>query len=285
MSKTFWDMKNKVWSLLWQKSTSINFSGTIVGDALNQRVLDFLRGKIVNVLNPKQILTTGKLWITEWSTYLRTVMNSSLSSDLIVWAVTIACDTTNLASSGWVQIGWQVFAYTGKTSTTLTGITAPTILIPSGTDVIQLYTMPTNFEKPKALFTIDANSGTRVGEILLNKANHVAFYEVIKTSTGGNLLKIVWLDSNTLVEIQYSTSYTPMVNDSDICPIPDHYGESAVAFLVAGEMGLDKGIPNAQNILARAYANTQTAFNYFNSESSKPRTQVRPISYQFKSLR
>jgi len=51
--------------------------------------------------------------------------------------------------------------------------------------------MPTNFEKPKALFTIDANSGTRVGEILLNKANHVAFYEVIKTSTGGNLLKIV----------------------------------------------------------------------------------------------
>jgi len=57
--------------------------------------------------------------------------------------------------------------------------------------VIQLYTMPTNFEKPKALFTIDANSGTRVGEILLNKANHVAFYEVIKTSTGGNLLKIV----------------------------------------------------------------------------------------------
>lgn len=58
-------MKNKVWSLLGQKSTSINFSGTIVGDALNQRVLDFLRGKIVNVLNPKQILTTGKLWITE----------------------------------------------------------------------------------------------------------------------------------------------------------------------------------------------------------------------------
>lgn len=75
-------------------------------------------------------------------------------------AVVIYCDTTNLASSGWVEIGDEQLSYTSKTSTTLTGVSASTVKHLSGANVRQLYSMPTNFEKPIAVYLIDEPSGT-----------------------------------------------------------------------------------------------------------------------------
>lgn len=283
MAKTFWDIKAKVWNLLGQKSTSITFSNTVVGDAINSRILDFLRWKISSLIDPNRIYSAGKLWIREWSVYTRTVLSSSLTQDFTIWG-TLYCDTTNLASSGWVDIAWEQISYTAKTSTTLTGTSTSTILHKAGEEVKQLYVMPANFEKPISIYVIDDVTGEKIFDIPLWQEWRVIYYEIIKKSTA-NLIKIVWIDSNALVEIRYSWTYTNLVNDADICVIPDHYGESVIAYIVAGELGLDKGLPNAQNLLVRGYANLQNCYQYFNSETDTVTRTIKPKSYSFNSMR
>jgi len=99
--------------------------------------------------------------------------------------------------------------------------------------------MPANFEKPIAIYIIDEVTGLHNGEVPFAVKDHRVYYEIIKKSST-NLIKIVGLASNSLIEIKFSSVYTPMVYDSDICVIPDHYGDTVISFLVAGELGLPK---------------------------------------------
>ena len=285
MSKTFWDIKAKVWNLLGQKSTSITFSDSVVGSAVNNRILDFLRWRITSLIDPNRIFSAWELWIREGSQYLRTILDSNLTADMAIGANVISCSTTNLLSSGWVEIGWEVFSYSAKTSTQLTWVSpVATVLHEKGAKVIQLYAMPANFEKPIEVKLIDESSwDTRTHIPYANSQNDVR-YEIIKTSTA-NLLKISGLDSNSFVQIVYSKTYTELVNDSDICVIPDHYWETVIAFIVAGELGLHKGIPNAQNLLVQWYANLQNCYQYFNSETNSIVKTITPKAYNFYSIK
>lgn len=284
MSKTYWDLKSKVWTLLGQKSTSTLFSPTIVWDAINSKVLDFLRGRITSVLDPNRIYRSWKIWIREWSTYLRTIANSSSSAITAVWAVSISCDTTNLNSSGWIEIWGEQVSYTSKNSTTLLWVTWITIEHASWTNIVQLFTMPANLEKPIAVYLLDEVTWNTIWEIPLNRENRTVWYEIIKISST-NLLKFYGLDSNSFIEVRYSGTYTPMVNDSDICVIPDHYWDTVIASIVAGEFGIDKWIPNAQNIIIKWYANLQNCYAYFNNETNGIQQSIKPKSYWFSSLK
>lgn len=283
MAKTFWDIKALVWTLLWQKSTSITFSSTVIGNAINARILDFLRWKITSVLDPNRIYRAWKLWIREGSSYLRTSLSATLTQNFTIWG-TLYCDTTNLSSSGWVEIGGEQISYTGKTLTTLTGTSTSSILHLAWEEVRQLYTMPANFEKPISIYFLDDSSWDKIFEIPFGNNNRSIYYEIIKKPTA-NLIKIVWVDSNALIEIKYSSTYTNLVNDSDICIIPDHYPETVIAMIVAWELWLSKGMTNSQNNLAQGYANLQNCYQYFNSEVDEVVQSIKPKAYNFNSLR
>ncbi len=283
MAITYGDIKSRVWGLLGQKSTSTSFSPTIVGDAINNRILDFLRWKITSLLDPNKIYSTGRLWLREGSTYIRTTYNTALTQWINIGDTTIYCNTTNLSTSWWIEVGGEQISYTWKTWTTLTGCSAAQATHESGITVVQLYSMPSNFEKPLAVYYISEN-GWRTAEIPLDEGSQTVYYTLFKKTTA-NLVRITGLDPNTLIEMEYSKSYTPMTSDSDVCILPDHYWDTVIGYLVAGELGLDKGIPNAQNHLIRAYANLQNCYQYFNSESWKPVTSLKPKSYNFSSLR
>lgn len=62
--------------------------------------------------------------------------------------------------------------------------------------------------------------------------NQFISYSIVKKSTA-SLIRIIGLDSNTLVAIKYSNVYTPMTANADICVIPDHYGTNVIALIVA----------------------------------------------------
>lgn len=285
MAKTFWDIKAKVWNLLGQKGTSITFSDSVVGSAVNNRILDFLRGRITSLIDPNRIFSAWKLWIQEGSQYLRTVLDSALTADMVVWANVISCDTTNLLSSGWVEIWWEQFSYTAKTSTQLTWVTpVSTVLHEKWARVIQLYAMPANFEKPIEVKLIDEMTWDTRRNVPYSSQDNIVRYEIIKKTTA-NLLKISGLDSNSFLQIVYSKTYTSLVSDSDICVIPDHYGETVIAFIVAWELGLHKWIPNAQNLLVQGYANLQNCYQYFNSDTNSVVKTLKPKSYNFFSIR
>lgn len=87
-----------------------------------------MRGKITSVLDTNRIYTAGKLWIREGTTYIRIAKDSALTANMTIGSNVINCDTTNLATSGWVELGGEQFSYTGKTSTQLTGVSLNTVL-------------------------------------------------------------------------------------------------------------------------------------------------------------
>lgn len=76
-----------------------------------------------------------------------------------------------------------------------------------------------------------------------------------------------------------------MTSDSDICVIPDHYGISVIATIVAGELGAEKGLPNAQSLLIEGYAKLQNCYQYFDTDSDKIVRKIMPSSYKNNSIR
>lgn len=93
------------------------------------------------------------------------------------------------------------------------------------------------------------------------------------------------MSSNALVSIKFSNVYSPMTADSDVCVIPDHYGIEVIALIVAGKLGLVKGIPNSQALLIEGYANLQNCYQYFDRDIGKEVTKIMPTPYRNNSLR
>lgn len=284
MATTFWDIKSKVWTSLGQKSTSTTFSPTIVGDAINDCVLDFLRGKITSVLDSNRIYSAWRLWIREGTTYVRIAKDAVSTVQMTIWSNVLSCDTSNFSSSGWVEIGGEQLSYTGKTSTQLTGVSLNTVLHEAWDTVRQLYTMPSNFEKPIALKSIDETEWFDIMDIPFFTGNQFISYSIVKKSTA-SLIRIIGLDSNTLVAIKYSNVYTPMTANADICVIPDHYGTNVIALIVAWKLWFVKGIPNSQALLIEGYANLQNCYQYFDRDIGREVTKIMPNTYKNNSIR
>lgn len=121
-------------------------------------------------------------------------------------------------------------------------------------------------------------------DIPFSNGNQFISYSIVKKSTT-NLIRIIGLDSNTLVAIKYSNVYSPMTSDSDICVIPDHYGTDVIGLIVAGKLGLVKGIPNSQPLLIEGYANLQNCYQYFDRDIGKEITKIMPNTYKNNSIR
>lgn len=285
MAKTFWDIKNKVWNLLWQKSTSTIFSPTVVWNAINAVTRKVLRWKFTSLLDPNRIYSSGRLWIQEGSYYVRFKPSSVLTAIHGVWDINIVCDTTNLATSGYVEINWETLAYTGKTTTELTWVTWGTLEYPEGTRVTQLYQMPTSYERPFRINKIIWENEIIRQEIpFSDEGSKVVYYQIVKYWTV-NLIRLIGLESEDLLEIIYSKTYTNLVNDADICLLPDDYGETLIAYLVAWQFAIEKGIPNWQSIIAAGYAELQDFYRFFDNEVYRTKHHIKPISYNYRTLK
>lgn len=105
------------------------------------------------------------------------------------------------------------------------------------------------------------------------------YYQIVRVGTV-KLLRIIGLMTNDLVEIIYTNQYMPMVTDSEVCVLPDSYGETVIAYLVAGKLGIEKGIPNGQNILVSGYAELQDFYRYFDNEVYQVKKTLKPVSYK-----
>jgi len=151
---TFWDIKNKVWNLLVQKSTSTNFSDTIVWDEINHITRAILKWRIKNLLNPNITFRAGKLWFTEAKANVRILSGSTLTTQLDVWETEALMDTTYVKSSWYVEIWGDIISYTGKTITQLEWVLWQTVSHLVAEKADQLYEMPTAMDKPSKVFVI-----------------------------------------------------------------------------------------------------------------------------------
>ena len=279
---TFWDIKDKVWNLLWQKSTSTTFNTNIVWDVINNISRQVLRWRVKSLLNPNQIFRAWKLWFIDWKINLRFKQWAALSAPLEVWDITASMDTTYMLGNGYCEIGWDTIKYTGSTPTSLTWVIWQTVEHLWSELVVQLYEVPIDFEKPEEMWLINRNNTVYKQEIHFDDTNtKLVYYDIVRYWTK-QLVKIVWLRNNDLVELHYTKKYSDMGADTDVNPLPDDYGITVLAYLVAWQFAYEKSLPNSQPILNIAYENLQNFYQFNTNTKNIIKQTIKPISYRNK---
>lgn len=283
-TKTLWQILTKIWDLTWQTSKSTNFSRPILVDEINETLRQVLRGRVSSILSPGKIYRAWELWFLEWRTNVRVKWGWIATEILNIWDTELKTDTNDLLESWYVEIGWDILAYTWKTDTELVWVTGQTIKHYVWEKITQLYVMPAEMEKPKLVNYINKNSTTNKIPVPLFTWYEAKSYNVIKTWTV-TLLEIAGFEADDIIEVNYNKVFNDLSEDTDICPIPDDYWTSVIARLVAWAIAYDKEMPQAERVLNRWYWNLQNMFQYFTNKKIVIKQKLKPTPYSFSSIK
>lgn len=229
---TLLELRTRTYSILSEPSTSSLYpdeSGDFyVTDTINQ-VID-------------RICNQYAWSFLESEAFFDAVSKTTLTTDLSTVDTTISvASTTGFATSGKVMIDQDVISYTGKTATTLTGVTGISATHAAGSYVEYLYPLPTDFSR-FLLTTGKLSSGLR-----WDKVDYAPWYEY----PNSDFVRLVTFSENHSVIrfretrgqflFRYFKSPTVLSADSDVCTIPAPHALDIVPVYAAGWMMKVKG--------------------------------------------
>lgn len=231
------DIVTRVYQLLGDPSDVEEFDeDTVVIPKVEDVVSRICKGIYINPVNA-QIYRGGYLPFLDASTFYTSVQPIALTADVATTDVVITFDTTNFLSTGtqYIYINWDIIKYTGKTATTITGVTWIWTTHKAGDLVYQLYKLPTSITKPFTLFRMTGNQNNQ-------KIAHVDFrqpilennYYTILRDWTQDLLNIVGFWGDLTFMMIYIDKNATMATGATECIIPDC--TEMVAHLVAWEL-------------------------------------------------
>lgn len=271
------DIFEEIYKILGEPSDSSNYDQqTVVLPRVNDIVDSICKWKYINPSN-SQAFTAGDLSFLRRDWFVQLVKPMPVGVDFLTTATEIELTTTDYASSGNVYIGGDIIAYTGKTSTELTGVTGIDIKHNGGEKVYQLYTLPTGISLPFTLVILDRNGNVKyelpyVDGRYPTTANK--YFTIVTKSDGTNYLHVVWCGEERAKVVYYVNS-TPMTTDASTCAIPDSFVLKVVAPLVAGELLWDtEEIDDAIPKLNRGCTNLQTMYDYYSKMIKRNRERI-----------
>lgn len=285
MAVTLWEQKTDIWNSLWQTPNSTKFSSSVLTTKVKNVGKKVLKGRIKNLLNPNQTFRAWKLWFGNWTTSFRSVNDSRLTTEINVWDVIVEMNTTWFLDDWYVQIWSDILNYTSKTDTQIEWVTWITTRHDWWVAITQLYEMPSDFDKPNFFYIIQESYRITPVEIPYDKdENYVVYYKIFK-SWGKNLLKLAWIQQDSLMQIDYLKIHTDQVDDTDESMFEDEYALDVISMLAAWELAFKYKLPNFDSLLSEAYANLQNMFQYYASETNITRQNIKPKAYWFSSIR
>jgi len=277
MSTTLWNIIDEVYRLLGQKNTSTVFSRSVLVKKINSINRNICKGFYTSIwwISKRGAVNwptfrCGYIPFMEWKKLFRNNSPSVLSSSFSLTATTLSCGTATLMSAWFVIIWWDIFSYTWKTDTTLTGVVWWEITHEAWEIVRQLYYLPTDIDKIETLKKEKYN-------IPLDETESLGIYYNI---VWNNLIKIIGLVNNDIITLTYTKKLTDLVNDWDTCILPDDYGIRVLANLSAGELWMEKTLPNANSHLQNWIACLQTMYWDFSQKIKLNSQKLHPISYR-----
>lgn len=106
-------------------------------------------GNVTNILEQMRAYKAPFLRFLFRSEFFYNPTAPTLTTSASIGDVILNVDTSNLSASGWVLIEGQVIKYSGKTASTLTGL-SPAVQLPidGGTTVFQVFQLPVDLNKP-----------------------------------------------------------------------------------------------------------------------------------------
>jgi hypothetical protein len=279
---TFIDIKNEIWDLLWTTSASTIFTSAKIWKKINAKIMEVSRWRITSLINPQTIYKSWKLDFLDEKIGFRIQGWWILTAILNIWDITGYLDTTNIYPAWYLQIGWDVVKYTWVTPTTITWVIWQTVEHLVADTCIQLYQMPTDFERVKIVNKV---VNWYNFEIPFDASESLTICYTIYKYWDTQLIKIKWLTVDDLINIEYTKRIYDLVNDADLCILPNYYWTKVIAPLVAWEYALQRWIPNYQWVLSSWYTGLQNMYQFYCNPTNDNRTVIKAKAYNFNSLR
>lgn len=190
----------------------------------------------------------------KWSFLRKKVLNlaatpTTLSSAITTASTTVSvADTTNYATSGSVLCEHDIIAYTGKTATSLTGVTGITITHSAGAKVWPLISAPTDYLRQPEMRT-QAQGSSRIRDWIFDDEyayDNAYADDVFSLLTNDSGESFFWYNGNALnsgdiVMLHYIKKPTPLSASDTVLTVPDPYGQRVIARLVAADLLLIRG--------------------------------------------
>jgi len=263
MSNTLAEVYEKVYDLMWEKTTSTTYPVTSAVSLINTYIDRICKWQVINLLNPQVKYRAWNLSFLEKNVYFSNIQSQTISVATTVWATEITVDTTDYPTSGAVLINWEIALYTGKSATQLTWVTWITTIHPVGSRVTVVYQLPANITKP---FQVYDTKGSEI-EYQDFRYNDKERYYTILTQDKVDYIYFNSCAFNNMF-IKYYEKPTKLVyatDDQEEIILPDDYGITVVAQLVAGEMKYTKWEEQdlASNNLNNWYIALQEMYDYY----------------------
>lgn len=274
-NQSLWDVKTKIWRLLWQRSTNLNFSSEILTEEINDFMQEIWRGKYMNMLT-KKYMTSWPLFFQENFYSFRISKDWVTTAPVNIGDTSISMSTDWLNPAGWVMIGWDYIQYTSSTATSIEWVSGITTSHNEWVVVKQLYAFPENFD-----LLIEADevsyqySGVAYTPIDLEWS---VSFDIIRVWSIP-VMEIKGLSSQTIIRTKYITKYVDMVDDTEDFRLPDRYGTSMVAYVIAGEMAYEKLLPQSERLMNRGYDALLGMWDFYNKKV-KFKNKIRPKPYR-----
>jgi hypothetical protein len=148
-------------------------------------------------------------------------------------------DTTNFETSGYVRINHDMIAYSGVSSTQITGVTNIDVSHEEGEVVFPLVSMPSDYHHLLDVYVQSPVGGTRMRkmtyrpEFQFEDAPDPLRYTILNVATSSYLQAIGQTQDDIMV-IHYQKKPAVYAADSDISSFPDEYCY-VIARMVAGK--------------------------------------------------
>lgn len=183
----------------------------------------------------------------------------TLSEDATPTVLTVS-DTSDLPNTGVVWINGDFAIYTGKTSTTLTGVSGLSAPYKAGTGVVFAGQLPSNFwSATRVIYDgLVAVDPIDYRDIFNRQSRQVGIY--IPTSSfnfdndcgrvsyalakGKYILVLGVQETGKVCVMQYDALPTAMTNDTSLVTIPDNWALDTIPYLAAAEALAVRGEPD-----------------------------------------
>ena len=271
---------------LWEPSDSSNYTIDRVSQVLNSYINRICKKVVINPANWQkyQWWDLAFLQRQSWYTNLQVI---SLWDTLETTDVVATLDTTSLASSGAVMIGGDIVSYTGKTATTLTGVSWVDVEHTSWSSVYPLFTLPTGITRPFKMYVVSDDG--RKQEIPAVDDRYPSGtsrnFSIVVDNDGTEYLLFNGISSSDKVVLYYYETPDDLVNADDVCVIPDPYAMDILPRVVAWQLFWDtEEYEDAQSKLWAWFSALQEMYDFYISRVEKWRPQVQVRQSDFRSV-
>lgn len=233
-------------------------------------------------------LVKNSLPFADRTSFLTTLSPIYTSATATVGASSLSVGTTDsYPSTGALWIDGNIITYTGKTSTSFTGIPASgdgsiSFAWASGSQIFALYSLPTDYLQT---ISLDYQTSTNAQMIRMvgvdyrdvrNQQLNQQLYQFTQVDQmpwekyftivhGQYLLPFIGVTGYAM-RLEYVQSPTRLINSTDISSIPDDYILSTVPYLATGEMLLNRGESQEWlNLFKFGYMNVRDMYRFYNT--------------------